>query len=119
MPTPSRFLFVGCPIDAHLAEALDCCRERDRVFLQDPAYLESLTVDGAAWIGRRCVPGAAVDAIEDVARNVASLLRRLAPDAALQPADLLIVALEDENLPIPTSEPGEDEATFAYADLIG
>ncbi|MFO8071223.1 MAG: hypothetical protein R6V85_05035 [Polyangia bacterium] len=76
-------IFVGFELTERLEKQLGECRERDRAFVEDPAYIEKVVYEGRRFIGKRIDSGAAHDRIEDTARSVVSLLERANPEIGL------------------------------------
>ena len=112
-----HFIFVGFERSGPLNTLIDGCEERDRIYLEDPMYLDNLLIDGRRFVGKRIKDGAAVDRIEDTARSVVSLLLRVSAKCSLTPDAALVLAVEDDGRTpsIPTN--GEEDA-FDYADLV-
>lgn len=106
-----QFIFVGFEMSDEIAVAMDQCRETDRVFFEDPTYLEIAAVDGRRLIGKRLKSGAPGDRLEDTARSVVSLLSRIKPGLQLAPDRAELLAGEIE-VHAPTGEmfTEEDEA---------
>jgi len=89
-----QFIFVGFPVDGTLEECLSVCAERDRVFRDDPTYLERVEVDGTSYIGKRADSGIQHDRLEDTARSVTSLLGRICGGTSLDPSEIRLIAIE-------------------------
>ncbi|HUT76564.1 MAG TPA: hypothetical protein VM285_02700 [Polyangia bacterium] len=89
-------IFVGFEVDGLIAQALAECREADRLFIEDPTYLEQAQVDGRRYIGKRLGDNAGLDRIDDAARNVASLLGRISPALHLEVGRVRLVAGETD-----------------------
>jgi hypothetical protein len=101
-------IFVGFEIDEQIDQALAGCREMDRVFIEDPAYLEQALVDGRRYVGKSLGDNASLDRIDDVARNVASLLGRISPVLHLEVAGVRLIAGEgDTDRPAAGGEDGD------------
>ena len=100
-------IFVGFEIDERIEQALAGCRDADRVFIEDPIYLERAVTGGRHYIGKQLSDNAGLDCIEDVARNVASLLARVAPDLHLESREVRLVAGESDG---EHRGPADDEA---------
>ena len=94
MPS-EQFIFVGFELDAALTERIGACGESDRVFMEDPTYLETLVLDGRRFVGKRIEVGVPSDRIEDTARSVISLLARLIPGFSADPSDARLIAVEE------------------------
>ncbi|MBW2279066.1 MAG: hypothetical protein JRF63_16385, partial [Deltaproteobacteria bacterium] len=79
------------------------CRDRDRVYLEDPAHLEVTTIDGRKYIGKRVKSGVARDRIEDTARSVVSLINRICDDSGLEPNQAVLIAIDEHQQPAESS----------------
>jgi len=90
-----QLIFVGFEVSDEMAADFDSCRERDRVYLENPAHLEVATIDGRKYVGKRVSSGAAQDRLEDTARSVVSLLARVCGGAALDPSRAMLIAVEE------------------------
>lgn len=90
-----QLIFVGFELGDDLQACLESCRERDKVFFEDPTYLEVVDVEDRRLIGKRIDTGAAQDRLEDAARSVVSLLARICPTVEIKTSDAALVALED------------------------
>ncbi len=78
----SRLLFFGCKIDSKLREALAQAKPGERRYFEDPEspFLRICTMeDDERWIGKIVDPGISAGEVEDIQRNVMSILRRIAP----------------------------------------
>lgn len=71
-------IFVGFKIDESLQSKLDQCQDSDRVFFEDPTYLEIVNIDGSEYIGKSIEKDSKRDRIQDTSRSVVSLLSRIA-----------------------------------------
>jgi hypothetical protein len=114
-------IFVGFELTEQVDKHLSDCAKQDKIYLEDPTYLETVTVDGRQFIGKRAKDGIAVDRLEDVARSVVSLLSRVSKSWRQTAGDALIIAAE-ENASSPENvndsgglSSGED---FDYSDLV-
>ncbi len=76
-----RKLFAGVRIDGRMREQLEKCPQRDRVFFEstDGRYLTVLRGGEDTYIGKILDPAAPLNGIEDVRRNVWSILGRICP----------------------------------------
>ena len=90
-------LFFGCKIDSKLRDALANAKPGDRRYFEDPAseFLRILEVGEAKWIGKIVKGGSGVNDVEDIQRNVISILRRIAPNIRLTSASVKIFAAKD------------------------
>ena len=112
-----HFIFVGFERTGQVDTLLDACEERDRVYLDDPTYLECVAVDGRRFWGKRVKDGAAIDRIEDTARSVVSLLSRVNTRWTLGPNAALVLAVEDRGDEASAVDTSEEDA-FDYAELV-
>jgi len=92
-----QFIFVGFELDAALVERIAACGESDRVFMENPTYLETLAVGDHRYVGKRIEVGAPSDRLEDTIRSVISLLVRLIPGFTADPGDARLVAIEEQH----------------------
>ncbi len=98
-------LFFGRKIDSKLREALAQAKPGDRRYFEEPdspqvqdsEFLRIITVQEEQWIGKVVKPGINVTDIEDIQRNVVSILRRIAPDVRMSLSTIKIYALRAES----------------------
>lgn len=79
-----RQLFVGLKIDGRMREQLERCPARDRVYFEatdgQNRYLTVLRGKGEeSYLGKVLPPGSALGQLDDVLRNVWSILNRICP----------------------------------------
>lgn len=93
-----RKLFFGYKIDSKLREALANATPGDRRYFEDPdaGFLRILTWEQEKWIGKIIDGGLGTNDVEDIQRNVISILRRIAPDTRHTPSYVKIFAISDE-----------------------
>ncbi|HLU66863.1 MAG TPA: hypothetical protein VKZ63_11340 [Kofleriaceae bacterium] len=91
-------LFFGCKIDSKLREALAQAKPGDRRYFEDPngEFLRVLSFEDERWIGKVMGGGVNVSDVEDIQRNVISILRRVAPAVRTAPSSIKIFAVSDE-----------------------
>ena len=81
----SRKLFAGVRIDGRMREQLEKCPQRDRVFFESPdgrylTILRTATRSGdETYIGKILDAALSVNTMEDVRRNIWSILQRVCP----------------------------------------
>lgn len=77
----SRKLFAGVRIDGRMREQLDKCPARDRVYFESPdnRHLTVLRGNEETYIGKIIDSGAPLSTMDDVRRNVWSILQRVCP----------------------------------------
>ena len=95
----SRLLFFGCKIDSKLREALAQARPGERRYFDDPdsPFLRICTVEEERWIGKLVDPGVSVTEVEDIQRNVVSILRRIAPGVRQAASGVKIFSVDPES----------------------
>ena len=115
---PTRKLFFGFKIDSKLREALAQATPGDRhYFAEDSPYLRVLNYD-EQWIGKIVDAGLAPSEVEDIQRNVISILNRIASGARHSPSLMRIFSI-DENAPAITpapTQPPPDRGGSRYGD---
>jgi hypothetical protein len=95
MPS-EQFIFIGFELDAPLGERIAACGESDRVFMDNPTYLETLAIGERRWVGKRIEVGSPADRLEDTVRSVISLLARLVPGFEIDPLEARLIAFEEQ-----------------------
>jgi hypothetical protein len=84
---PGVKLFIGLKVDQKLREQLESANEMDKKYIGDPQFLMYAEGEaGAQYIGRLLTEAVSTDEIEDIARNVVSILKRVAPSVRSRPA---------------------------------
>lgn len=78
---PQRKLFAGVRIDSRMREQLEKCPQRDRVFFEstDGRYLTVLRGGEDTYLGKVLDAATPLASIDDVRRNVWSILLRICP----------------------------------------
>ncbi|MDJ0762429.1 MAG: hypothetical protein QNJ97_05515 [Myxococcota bacterium] len=117
--TPDRFIFVGFELTDDIKNQIATCPDRDKVYLEDATYLETVVVDGTQYIGKRAEDGIAIDRLEDIARSVVSLLARVCTEWTAGPDKTLILAAETEDQGVIDTPSPEEADRYNYSDLIG
>lgn len=94
----SRPLFFGCKIDTKLREALAQAKPNERRYFEDPesAFLRICQLGEERWIGKVVDAGVGVAEVEDIQRNVISILRRIAPDVRPSTTSVKIFAIDPD-----------------------
>ena len=90
-------LFFGLKIDSKLREALAQAKPGDRRYFEDPEseFLRLVAVGEERWIGKVVKGGINAVEVEDVQRNVSSIMRRIAPGVRNSPTSVKIFALDE------------------------
>ena len=102
-----RKLFVGLKIDNKLRDALAHAPHRDRAFFDgsDERYLRELRAVEETFLGKIIEPGVAVTALDDVKRNVLSILHKIT-NGRRNEDDIKVFALDEgEPPPLPPKDP--------------
>ena len=89
-------LFFGTKIDSKLREALSQAKPGDKKYFDGSSddFLRVLEVQDEKWIGKVIKPGPAVTEVDDIQRNVISILRRIAPNARVPASAVKIFVLQ-------------------------
>ncbi len=114
-------IFVGFELTEQVEKHLSDCAQQDKVYFEDPTYLEQIIVDDRRFIGKRAKDGIAVDRLEDVARSVVSLLSRVSKNWRQAADEALVIAVEETaSLPENINDTGDlpPEDTFDYSKLV-
>jgi hypothetical protein len=99
-------LFIGLKIDSKLREALATATPGDRKYFESPdsQFLRVLSMGDDQWIGKLFDGGTAPQEIEDIGRNVISILNRIAPNSRHSPSLMRIFAVDPTPM-VPVSPP--------------
>ena len=94
-----RKLFAGVRIDGKMREQLDKCPPRDRVFFEsaDGKYLTVVRGGDDTFVGKVLDPAAPLNGIDDVRRNVWSILQRICPGRRDE-SEVKLFALDDSEV---------------------
>jgi len=89
-------LFFGTKIDSKLREALSQCKPGDKKYFDGSSedFLRILEVTDEKWLGKVIQPGPAVTEVDDIQRNIISILRRVAPNARIPASAVKIFVLQ-------------------------
>ena len=99
-------LFFGSKIDSKMREALAQARPGDRKYFEDQSsdeFLKVLAFEDERWIGKVVTGGITCADVEDIQRNVVSILRRIAPNVRASPTSLKIFAVAADAVAVPVS----------------
>ena len=94
-------LFFGTRIDSKLREALSQCKPGDRKYFEGGAdeFLRVVEFEEEKWIGKVVKGGSPVTEVEDIQRNIVSILRRVAPNARVPASSVKIFVLQGGAVP--------------------
>lgn len=90
-------LFFGVKIDSKLRDALYNAKPGDRHYFEDanPDFLRICEVgENEQWIGKVVKGGINVTEVEDIQRNVLSILRRIAVGTRISPSSVKIFVIK-------------------------
>jgi hypothetical protein len=115
-------LFFGTKIDSKLREGLALSKPGDKKYFDGTSeeFLRVMEIgedkDKERWIGKVIKPGPAVTEVDDIQRNILSILRRVAPNARIPASAVKIFVLQGgaANAQVIDDEPeGDDEVIGA------
>lgn len=114
-------LFFGTKIDSKLREALAQCKPGERKYFEGGSdeFLRILEVGDEKWLGKVIQPGPAVTEVDDIQRNIVSILRRVAPNARVSASSIKIFVLQGAAAEDSKRTEDEDEASSSgpYIDM--
>ena len=93
-------LFFGTKIDSKLREGLALSKPGDKKYFDGSSdeFLRIIEIgddkDKERWIGKVIKPGPAVTEVDDIQRNILSILRRVAPNARVPASAVKIFVLQ-------------------------
>jgi hypothetical protein len=89
-------LFFGLKIDSKLREALAQAKPGDKRYFEgeESEFLRICEVGEEKWIGKIVDAGLNVTEVEDIQRNIISILRRIAPEVRKPASMVKIFAME-------------------------
>ena len=96
----SASLFFATKIDSKLREGLALSKPGDKKYFDGSSdeFLRVMEIgdekDKERWIGKVIKPGPAVTEVDDIQRNILSILRRVAPNARIPASAVKIFVLQ-------------------------
>lgn len=89
-------IFIGFKADNSLRQRLETLSDSDRQYVsaEDPAFLRICRVGEDTYVGKLISDGLTTDKVEDIRRNVLSIIRRLGHAVRL-PVNLKIFACNE------------------------
>lgn len=91
-------LFVGCKIDSKLRDAMSQAKPSERRYFESTGGSEFLTIcdfgEDEKWIGKVLDGGINVTEVDDIQRNVVSILRRISAEIRIPASSVKIFAIE-------------------------
>lgn len=115
-------LFFGTKIDSKLREGLALSKPGDKKYFDGSSdeFLRIIEIgedkDKERWIGKVIKAGPSVTEVEDIQRNILSILRRVAPNARIPASAVKIFVLQGATS---TSQVIDDEPAGEDADEAG
>src|SRR5262245_4925810 len=105
-----RKLFVGIRVDNKMRDQLANCPARDKMYFDgtDPRYLQVLRAVEDSYIGKLVDPGSPASSMDDLKRNILSILTRIAPGRHREDSVKVFAVDEGEPPPLPEEDKGED-----------
>ena len=98
-------LFFATKIDSKLREGLALSKPGDKKYFDGSSeeFLRVMEIgdekDKERWIGKIIKPGPAVTEVDDIQRNIVSILRRVAPGARVSASGIRIFVLQGAVVP--------------------
>jgi hypothetical protein len=92
----STSLFFGTKIDSKLREALSQAKPGDKKYFDGSSedFLRIVELPDEKWIGKVIKPGPVVTEVDDIQRNIVSIMRRVAPTARVSASGIRIFVLQ-------------------------
>ena len=101
-------LFFGCKVDSKMREALALARPGDRKYFEgesDEFLRVCIAGENEKWIGKLMKGGVNTAEVEDIQRNVASILRRISANLRISASSVKIFVATPSDEPIVIDEP--------------
>jgi hypothetical protein len=89
-------LFFGTKIDSKTREALAQAKPGDKKYFDGTSeeFLRIIDTGEEKWIGKVVKAGPVVTEVDDIQRNIVSIMRRVAPGARVSPGGIRIFVLQ-------------------------
>ena len=115
-------LFFGTKIDSKLREALSQAKPGDKKYFDGSSeeFLRIVELPDEKWIGKVIKPGPVVTEVDDIQRNIVSIMRRVAPTARVSASGIRIFVLQGVTgaAVIDDGEEGDDDEAGASGPYI-
>ena len=113
-----QHLFFGCKIDSKMRESLAQALPGNRKYFEGDSdeFLQICTFEQEKWIGKVLKVGMNVGEIEDIHRNVASILRRISPNIRASASSVKIFHAVAADEPVAVEEPPASGGGGPYID---
>jgi len=107
-------LFFATKIDSKLREGLALSKPGDKKYFDGSSedFLRVMEIgdekDKERWIGKVIKPGPAVTEVDDIQRNILSILRRVAPNARIPQSAVKIFVLQGATVAVGVIDDGAE-----------
>ncbi len=110
-----RKLFVGIRVDNKMRDQLEHCPARDKIYFDgsDSRYLLVLRAVEDSFIGKLVDPGTPAATMDDLKRNILSILTRIAPGRHRDDAVKVFAVDDGEPPPLPEKDE-EPQSSGSY-----
>ena len=109
-------LFFCTKIDSKLREGLALSKAGDKKYFDGSSedFLRIVEVEEEKWVGKVIKGGTAITEVDDIQRNIISILRRIAPNTRIAASSLKMFVLQGAVVPasagvIDDGESGSEE----------
>jgi hypothetical protein len=104
-------LFFGTKIDSKMREALSQAKPSDKKYFDGSSddFLRIVELPDEKWIGKVIKPGPVVTEVDDIQRNIVSILRRIAPGGRVSATSIKIFVLQGGAGKVEAKDADEDE----------
>jgi hypothetical protein len=106
-------LFFGTRIDSKLREGLALSKPGDKKYFDGSSeeFLRVIEMPEEKWVGKVIRGGLSVTEVDDIQRNVLSILRRVAPNARIPSSQVKIFVIQGAAVAVNTiiDDEGEGE----------
>jgi hypothetical protein len=89
-------LFFGCKIDSKLRDALSQAKPSERRYFEGTEFLTICAFEEEQWIGKILAGGLSVTEVDDIQRNVVSILRRISSDIRIPASSVKVFVVGQE-----------------------
>ena len=113
--------FFGCKVDSKMREALSQARPGDRKYFEGESleFLRICTAGDERWIGKILKGGMNVGEVEDIQRNIVSILRRISPTIRTSVSSIKMYAADEADEPVDLGAEDASGSDEAPADASG
>lgn len=113
-------LFFGTKIDSKLREALSQAKPGDKKYFDGSSeeFLRIVELPDEKWIGKVIKPGPVVTEVDDIQRNIVSIMRRVAPGARVSASGIRIFVLQGAAASPAIIDDGDDDDAGASGPYI-